>query len=168
MQDVELLYISYSKRIYSFMYYRVGQHDLAQELTQMVFEKVIRKYRTYNEKRGTQEVWLFTIARNILTDHYRSSSRNPVFSIEESEETASDAPQPEENVLAAEQRTALTAAMRKLSKREHVAVSLKYGAGMRNTELAKVLGVTEKNAGVILHRALRKLQKYLEKQAYDA
>ena len=163
---VEDMYQRYGTQIYSFLYYRTGRNDLAQELTQTVFERVLRKYHTYNPRSGSQGVWLFTIARNILTDHFRYAGRHPVISIEDLESASliSSTAQPEESFLAQEQRLALTRALGKLSAREHMAVALKYGAELRNTEIAKVMRVTEKNAGVILCRALRKLNKELEKE----
>ena len=56
-------------------------------------------------------------------------------------------------------RTAVRAALCKLSAREREIVALKFHAGMSNAELARVLGVSESNAGTLLYRTMEKLRK---------
>ena len=52
-------------------------------------------------------------------------------------------------------RTALAA----LPARERELIALKFHAGLTNAELARVLGVSESNAGTMLHRTMEKLRK---------
>jgi RNA polymerase sigma-70 factor (ECF subfamily) len=52
-------------------------------------------------------------------------------------------------------RTALAA----LSARDRELIALKFHAGLTNAELAKVLGVSESNAGTMLHRTVQKLRR---------
>jgi len=65
----------------------------------------------------------------------------------------------EDGVEVALRRTALQAALAKLPAREREIVALKFHAGLSNTELAGVLGVSESNAGTLLYRTMEKLRK---------
>jgi RNA polymerase sigma factor (sigma-70 family) len=56
-------------------------------------------------------------------------------------------------------RTAVRAALTELPARDREVIALKFHAGLRNTELAKVLGVSETAAGTLLYRAMEKLRK---------
>jgi RNA polymerase sigma-70 factor (ECF subfamily) len=67
--------------------------------------------------------------------------------------------------MTAERYRLFNHAMDKLTKRKHTAVSFKYAGGLRNTEIAAVMGTSEKNAGVILCRSLKKMRNIIEKEA---
>jgi RNA polymerase sigma factor (sigma-70 family) len=56
-------------------------------------------------------------------------------------------------------RTTVQAALAGLSAREREIVALKFHAGLSNPELARVLGVSESNAGTLLYRTMEKLRK---------
>lgn len=161
--DLEETYQRYGHRVYNFMRYRTGDDD-AQELTQMVFERVLLHRHRYDPAKGNFEVWLFTIARNILNDHYRKGSRAAFAGEDALAGQADPAATPEERLLAGEQRRMLGRALEVLSRRELTVVSLKYAGGLRNTEIARVMRLSEKNAGVILHRSLKKLRNAMEKE----
>ncbi|MFI5040089.1 MAG: sigma-70 family RNA polymerase sigma factor [Solirubrobacterales bacterium] len=49
--------------------------------------------------------------------------------------------------------------MSTLPAREREIIALKFHAGLSNAELARVLGVSESNAGTLLHRTMEKLRK---------
>jgi len=56
-------------------------------------------------------------------------------------------------------RTAVRAALAEMSARDRELIALKFHAGLSNSELAEVLGVSESNAGTILYRAVQKLRR---------
>ena len=56
-------------------------------------------------------------------------------------------------------RQALVAALRELEPREREIVALKFWGGLTNAELARVLDVSQSNAGTLLHRAMTKLRE---------
>lgn len=160
---VEDVYLRFGHRVYNFMRYRTGDAD-AQELTQMVFERVLGRWDRFDPAKGSLEVWLFTIARNILYDHYRRGGRAAFAGEDALAGQADPAATPEEAFLAQERRQALDRALEVLGERELTAVSLKYAGGLRNTEIARVMRLSEKHIGVILHRSLKKLRSVMEKE----
>ena len=60
------------------------------------------------------------------------------------------------------QRDAVRRALGRLRARDRELIALKYHAGLSNAELAAVLGVSESNAGTLLHRAMTKLRESLD------
>jgi RNA polymerase sigma-70 factor (ECF subfamily) len=56
----------------------------------------------------------------------------------------------------------LTKALDILNKSERNIIGLKFGANLKNTEIAKILGITESNVGVIICRAMKKLKSHMK------
>jgi RNA polymerase sigma-70 factor (ECF subfamily) len=71
----------------------------------------------------------------------------------------SQGPAIEDGAEVALRRTVIRAALAGLPAREREIVALKFHAGLRNTEIARVLGVSETAAGTLLHRTMKKLRK---------
>ncbi len=53
----------------------------------------------------------------------------------------------------------MRAALEAMPARERELIALKFHGGLSNEELARVLGVSDSNAGTLLHRAMEKLRK---------
>jgi RNA polymerase sigma-70 factor, ECF subfamily len=71
--DIEALFLEYSDDIYNYLIYYTGTHDV-EDLLQEVFIKAIRFYDTY-EGRSSVKSWLFSIAKNVASDHFRRQKR---------------------------------------------------------------------------------------------
>lgn len=164
--EKEFTYIfeTYYKKVYNFIYYRVNNHYTAEDLTSQVFEKVMLKINTYNENKSPFEVWLFAIARNIVNDYFRNLQKHKFFSIDAIKNLISKKKTPEDIVEIAETNDKLSDALKILNERERNIVALKFGADLKNVEIAKVLDLTESNVGVILFRTMKKLKKELERK----
>jgi RNA polymerase sigma-70 factor (ECF subfamily) len=100
---------------------------------------------------------LFGIARNAALDELRRRRRLATLVTEPEDVDAGHAAEDYADV--ALRRTAVRSALAALSAREREVVALKFHAGLSNTELARVLGVSESNAGTMLHRTMQKLRK---------
>lgn len=68
---------------------------------------------------------------------------------------------PDEYILTEENNAYLLQALKHLNERERALVSLKYGAELKNTEIAQLMDLSESNVSVILCRSLKKLKKIL-------
>lgn len=165
--QIEVIYRQYAARVYNFMRYRAAGEQDAQDLTQAVFERVLVKFHRFDPAKGAFPVWLFTLARNILYDYSRGRKKQPTDGGEALLALADPALPPEERLLAAEQNQRLRAALAALADKPRTLLALKYGAGLRNTEIAHVMGLSERNTAVVLHRSLAKLRAMLEKEDKD-
>ena len=71
--DFEELYRAELPRVYNFFRYRVGDGQLAEDLTSETFEKAWRNRDRYKRNLAAFSTWVFTIARRTAVDHYRRS-----------------------------------------------------------------------------------------------
>ncbi|ETN96321.1 RNA polymerase, sigma subunit, ECF family [Zhouia amylolytica] len=79
-QALELLINRHSQRIYSFIFSKVCDRDITEDIFQETFIKVIRTLRKgkYNEE-GKFVPWVMRIAQNLVIDHFRKNGRMPKF-----------------------------------------------------------------------------------------
>jgi len=153
--DFERLYQVELPRIYNFFRYRLGDGQLAEDLTSETFEKAWRNREKYRRDLAAFSTWLFTIAQRVAVDHLRR--QRPAVSLDEVVHLSAD-----ENIEALAQKRAdfkrLTLLLARLADRDRELVALKYGAGLTNRAIAGLTGLTESHVGVLLHRALQTLR----------
>lgn len=154
----------YYKRIYNYIYYRVNSEYVTEDLTSQVFEKVMINIDMYSESKSPFEVWVFAIARNIVNDYFRTVKKHKVFSIDSIKDLVAKEKTPEDMILTAETNNKLSKALNILNTRERNIVALKFGANLKNKEIAEIVEITESNVGVILYRTMKKLKKNLERE----
>jgi RNA polymerase sigma-70 factor, ECF subfamily len=143
-------------RVYSYVASLLRDRSAAEDVTAQAFERAYRKRGTYRARRGSMEGWLFGIARNAALDELRRRGRSATL---ETDPADSAAPSPEDHAELALRRETVREAMAALDGHERDLLSLKFSGGLSNAEIARVLGVSESNAGTRLHRALTKLRK---------
>lgn len=158
------IFETYYKKVYNYIYYRVSCHHAAEDMTSQVFEKIMLKIGTYSESKSPFEVWVFAIARNVVNDYFRTLKKYKFFSIDKFKELVSKEKNPEDLMVIAETNDKLSQALEILSKRERNIVALKFGANLKNRQIAEILDITESNVGVILYRTMKKLKKELERE----
>jgi len=152
----ESLYRSSRDDVYAYVFTLLRDSAAAEDVTALAFERAYRRRRTFDRRRGEERAWLFGIARNAALDELRRRRRVATLVTDpEDVVEASDA----DGAEVALRRTAVQNALAKLPAREREIVALKFHAGMSNAELARVLGVSESNAGTLLYRTMEKLRK---------
>ncbi|MGN9163809.1 sigma-70 family RNA polymerase sigma factor [Tissierellaceae bacterium HCP3S3_D8] len=162
--ETDFIYIfeTYYKRVYNYIYYRINSHHSAEDLVSQVFEKVMFRIDSYCEEKSPFEVWLFAIAKNVINDYFRESEKYKIFSIDLIKDFISSKKTPEDIVEISETNDELLKALKTLGTRERNIIALKFGADLKNTEIAEVLELSESNVGVILYRTMKKLKRELE------
>lgn len=159
--DFEALYRAELPRVYNFFRYRVGEGQLAEDLTSATFERAWRKRDRYRRNLAAFSTWVFTIARRVLVDHYRKQRAEvPLNNATQltTDETLEDVTQRRADF------ERLSVLLAQLADRDRELVALKYGAGLTNRTIAGLTGLSESNVGVILHRALQTLRAKWEAQ----
>jgi RNA polymerase sigma factor (sigma-70 family) len=130
---------------------------LAEDLTSIVFEKALTKFKTFSSDKAKFSTWIFTIARNTLIDHYRVNSKEKTYNLDDVTIPVSSI-SPEDESDQAEEISILQSCLTQLSHSEQEIISLKFGAEMTNRQIAKNLSLSESNVGIIIYRAVRKLR----------
>ncbi len=154
--DFDALYRAARDDVFAYVATLLGDRGAAEDVTALAFERAFRKRRSYDARRGSERAWLFGIARNAALDELRRRSRHAEL-VAEPEDV--DAPGGDESAEAAMRRAVIRKAMAQLSARERELVALKFFAGLQNTEIARVIGTSESNAGTRVHRVLEKLRR---------
>ncbi len=155
---LEELYRSSRDDLYAYALTLLRDSGAAEDVTALAFERAFRRRRSFDRRRGEARAWLFGIARNAALDELRRRKRlasllvDPA-SVDELEELADGGP---ETTL---RRTAVRTALAAIPARDRELIALKFHAGLSNAEIAAVLGVSESNAGTMLHRTVQKLRK---------
>jgi RNA polymerase sigma factor (sigma-70 family) len=148
-------------RVYGFFAYRLGQRDVAEDLTQATFERALRAWSRFDPRRASESTWLLTIARNLLIDHYRRDRSSLIEPIDE--ELAPLVPGPADPLEASPE---LLAALASLSERDREVIALRFGGDMTGPEIARLLDLSLANVQQILSRSLRKLRVLLDEAGY--
>ena len=159
-RDVWLsIYEEMLPRVFHYFAYRVGNLQAAEDLTSSTFEKAWKARQQFKREKGVVDQWLFGIARRVLADQKRQQEL-PLADLEPGL-IGSDFSV--EEIIDNNQRFQKLAVMLKSqSDRSRELISLKYGAGLNNREIAALTGLTESNVGTILHRAVKQLREQWE------
>jgi RNA polymerase sigma-70 factor, ECF subfamily len=160
-QRLERLYGECRDDVYAYVGSLLGDRSLAEDVTALAFERAFRKRRLFNPRRGSERAWLFGIARNAALDELRRRRRSAALVGDAAMDPWEDA-EATEGLL---RRVTVRAALTNLTPRERELIALKFHAGLSNPDIARVLGVSESNAGTLLHRTITKLREACDEQA---
>jgi len=154
------LYEYYYQDIYNYIYYRVPNVSLAEDMTSEVFMKVLESIDSFTFRGFPFSSWLFRIARNLMVDYYRSHPEPVELPLETGvlplEEDPSDV---FERELTQQQ---LAQALSNLTEDQQQVIILRFVDGLSNTDVAQVLGKSEGAIKSLQYRALSSLSRFLE------
>jgi len=157
-------------RIFSVVQRLVGSADAAQDITQDIFLKVRRHIGRLDIEHDPAP-WLFTVAVNVCRDHRRSawwrlSQRGMRLDLDHEEKgLSSDAPSPEQELVAAEDERRVQAAVLRLPLDLRLSVILHDFEGIPHEQIAQIVGIGHAAARKRHSRALRALADLLEEGA---
>jgi len=157
---LESIYRKYYKNVYNYIGFRINNHFDAEELASLVFEKAIDNWGRYNPDFPV-EAWLIGIAKNTATDYLRNKKRKYFVSLDNIINFVSPKKRPDEIAVINEENKTLMIAMAKLKDQERQILSMKFATDLKHHEIAKILGISDSNVGVIVHRAIQKLRKLM-------
>jgi RNA polymerase sigma-70 factor, ECF subfamily len=146
--------------VFRYVRFRVATREVAEDVTSEVFMKALRSLHRYDAHRASPRTWLLRIARNAVTDHLRSLKRRGSLhvSLDRVPDLVSNAQSQEERVLKEERVQILLNGASQLRKADQDILSLRYGSGFDNAEIAESLDISPNAVAVRLHRALKRLK----------
>jgi RNA polymerase sigma-70 factor, ECF subfamily len=162
-RDAELrrVYRDHVDAVFAFFAYAVTRAH-AEDLTSATFERVIRNWRRYDQRRASERTWILAIARNQLMDHFRRQRHRDAVSLDEHPMLA-DALAADDETQQRLDRDELRGWLAELSGRERELLALRYGADLAGREIAALTGLSEANVHQILSRSLRRLRRSAER-----
>ncbi len=160
------LYDHYFPKIYNYIYHKVSNKQLAEDLVSETFYKALANINRFEWQKRSFACWLYTIARNQVIDNYRK--QNPVLLDGSEEELPSpEHNNPEEKVLRDVSRDELIALIRTLSQDQQDALLLRFQEELKIKEIAQVLNKNEGAVKALMFRGLKKLRQKLELERGD-
>jgi RNA polymerase sigma factor (sigma-70 family) len=159
-QDFEGWFRDHREAVYRYVRFRVATREVAEDVTSEVFMKALRSLHRYDQNRASPRTWLLRIARNAVTDHLRALKRRGSLhvSLDRVPDLVADVPSQEERVVREERIQRLLNGSQTLRRADQEILSLRYGSGLDNGEIAEHLGISNNAVAVRLHRALKRLK----------
>jgi len=158
------LYDFYLPRVYGFVYRRVRDRAVAEDLTSVTFQRALENVRRSDFRNESFGGWLYRVASNAVVDHVRRDRRYvPMTNIDEDApgDMALDA------LAAALDRDQLRRALKSLPENHREVLVLRFYDDLDTAEMCAVLGCSRETLAVRVHRALRALRTALTQESVD-
>jgi len=160
--EFENLYQAYLTPVYRYCYVRLGSKEAAEDVAQVVFEKVWKAKEGYRNQGKTPLAYLFTIARNTIIDRLRRTEaipmdpQTPAFLIAED-----DTHDPRSDSHRREAAEIVYRGLGKLAEEPREVLVLRYIAELSYEDISLLLGKTQEAIRQIVSRGLKELRNYI-------
>lgn len=155
------LYELYVEKIYNYIYYRIGNHHDAEDLTAKVFHRALNHISRYNNKGVPFAAWLYRIAHNLVANWHRDRNRRQVVALESANLTGDRRENPAHAAERTNERELLLAAIQKLPVERQALLTLKFVEKLSNAEIGHIMGRSEGAIKALYHRTLISLKELL-------
>jgi RNA polymerase sigma-70 factor, ECF subfamily len=155
-----VLYTHYLTPIYRFIFFRVEDEPVAEDLTEEVFIKAWEALPRYSIGEYPFVTWLYRIARNTIVDYHRKTKHAPLSEVA-LRLLRVPGSTPEEHAEMQRNASLLTEALGKLTEEEQQVVVLRFVEELTHQEVGAIMGKSEGACRVIQHRALTNLHALL-------
>lgn len=157
----QTLYHHYFPKVYAYVSYRVGRVAETEDIVSDVFLRVVEQLATFEWRGdGSFAAWLFRLAHNRVADFFRRSrAQTTPLPLEALPDIAAHEALPGEALLRKELFGQLRALLETLSPRRQEIITLKFFGGLRNRDIAELLGLDERTVASHLSRGLAELQQ---------
>ncbi|NOZ27438.1 MAG: sigma-70 family RNA polymerase sigma factor [Chloroflexi bacterium] len=160
------LYERYVDRIYNYIYYRIGNHHDAEDLTARTFFRALDHIDRYVDRGLPFSAWLYRIAHNLVANWHRDRSRHRMISLDGLLRLSAPGSSPEHEVERNEAQEALLEAIRRLPPDRQQLLILKFGERLSNAEIGRIMGRTEGAIKSLYHRTLIALRDDLRSRGF--
>lgn len=156
------LYARYHKSVYAYIYYRVGERPLAEDLTSDVFERMVKQIHTWRPVGKPFIAWLYTIAGNLVINHVRRQNLVEWQPLYDTEVYSGDS-------LMAQigkklEREKLAEALNQLTEEQRQVIILRFLQQQPVKTIAKTIGKSDASIKSLQRRAINALRRILESE----
>lgn len=159
-QALAEVYDQYFDQLYRYLNYRLGESDVAADLTGEVFLALVQTLKNGKPPRTSLTGWLYTVARNLAADYIRQKTRT----VSLVDELVADEPSLTDQIYLSELVPMLRKALLELTEEQQHVIALRFGQGLSLAETAELL---EKSVGAVKalqHRALASLARFMPEE----
>jgi len=158
------VYDEYIDKIYRFVYLKVNSQETAEDITSRVFTKGWEAFLASGGRVNNPGAFLYQIARNTVIDHYRSKGRTNIVSTEVVPEMTDPSHNIHEKAVLSSEVETVRKSIGKLDKDYQDIILLHYLEDMPVSDIAELMGKSEGNVRVMLHRGLKELKSVINRQ----
>ena len=156
------LYTRYYESIFRYIYKRTTDESLSADICSQVFMKAMKKIEGYSYQGVPFSAWLFRIASNEVAQHYRSTQKHRVVSVEDA--NLSNMMEEIKEGDSENHRQLLLTALEELRPKDLEVIEMRFFEKRPFAEIANILDITESNAKVRTYRVLERLKKIILKK----
>ncbi|MGC1184980.1 MAG: sigma-70 family RNA polymerase sigma factor [Candidatus Dormiibacterota bacterium] len=150
------LYDRYVDQIHAFAYHQTGSWERAQDVTATTFMRAYAEIGRFEWRGVPYSAWLYRVAANLVMREHRRQGW-----ITLPENMVDPGEGPEDAAIRSEQVRRIQAAVRQLSPDQRQAITLRFGTGLRNAEVGRVMRKSEGAVKLLIFRGLRSLERRL-------
>lgn len=167
-EDFKLVYDHNYQLIMQVVMHIVYSLDVAEDLTQETFERFYVKNMSFPSEEDAK-YWLLRVAKNLALNHVRRNKRElqMVEKVKKVPDSTSNGLDGAKEVMREESRNEVRRAIEMLPENLRVVIQLKEFSGLDYKAIGRVLGISETNVKVRVHRARKKLEEVLVKEDGD-
>jgi RNA polymerase sigma-70 factor (ECF subfamily) len=156
------VYDQYADRIYAYIYRRVGQAEVAEDLTGQVFMRMLEAIRTGQGWRSSFSGWLYRIAHNLVIDYYRHRGRVTLVDIDEAAPVRATHGDPVRSTESLLNREQLRSALFELTEDQAQVITLRFMEERSIAEVADLMNKTEGAIKALQYRAVLALRRVMQ------
>ena len=151
------VYEQYYPKILSYIRSRISDSYTAEDLCSDVFLKVCQKLESFDAGKASLATWIYTIARNTLTDYFRTAKSH-----DEIPEDFAEGSNIEEDICREETLEQLADALEQLDERDRDIIIMHYYSHIKLKDIAEKMGISYSYAKVRHAAALEKMKRYFD------
>lgn len=160
-EQFSLIYDQYIEKIYRFVYLKVNSQEVAEDITSRVFLNCWESYQKQSERIKNTGAFLYQIARNIVTDHYREKSKVKLVSTDFVPQIADNRTNLHERAVLGSDIEMVKSAMQNIKKDYQDVLIWHYLEEMPVAQISEILGKPDGTVRVMIHRGLNALKDEL-------
>ena len=160
-EAIASLYDLYAPKIYNYIYHRVNDPIMAEDLTGQVFLRMIEAVRADRAWQSSFSGWLYRIAHNLIVDHYRKRSQATFSDIDDTPHLLVGDNDPYKTAAARQEGEALLRAVQSLTEEQAQVVALRFFEGYSIAQVAAILDKTEGAIKALQYRAVASLRRIM-------
>jgi RNA polymerase sigma-70 factor (ECF subfamily) len=153
------IYERYAPAIYRYIYYRVGEVELAEDLRSEVFMRMFEDLHRYEDRGWPLSAWLYRIAHDRTIDSVRRRKARPVVPLDD---WAGVCEGPECTVDERLHREEVVRLLERLTEEQRQVIQLRFLSDMSIQEVAQRIGRSEGAVKALQHRGIQSLARMLE------
>jgi len=157
----EEVYRQFHSKIEYYIWGKVSDKYLAEDLTSKVFLKVVQKFEDFDETKASISTWIYTIANNTVIDYFRT--RKVMEEVPEEVRTMGEI---DDDILQEEMLSQLAKALKQLPERERDLLVLRYYDNMSLKDISEKMGMSYANAKVVSAKALTHMREFIDIDDY--